>query len=210
MNLSQYIFSRYRQKIFNIILFIVLGQYIYRETQAVEIFRDIKVIDITFFVHNVLFVFLVLFRHEYQDLDKNPVHWGVSILSFFSNLFFFRQGESTGFIYSLANYLNAFAIVLGIITLINLGRSFGVVPAVRVIKTGGLYGFIRHPMYVSDFLFKLPVVLKYFSLYNLFIFAFSIVLYILRAGYEEEILMKNDEYRCYAEKVKYRFIPFIY
>ncbi|MGE5430488.1 MAG: methyltransferase family protein [Syntrophomonadaceae bacterium] len=210
MDSADQVFNKYRQKLFNIILFIILGQYVYREARVVEIFRGMQIIDITFFIHNVLLISFVLFRQEYRDLDTNPLHWGVSIVSFFSNLFFIRQAESAIAVQVLANYINAGAILFGIITILNLGRSFGIVPAVRVIKKGGLYGIIRHPMYVSDFLFKVPVVLKYISVYNIFILALSIYFYILRARYEEEILMKYGEYRSYAEKVKYRFIPFVY
>ncbi|MGE5621195.1 MAG: methyltransferase family protein [archaeon] len=203
-------FNKYRQKIFNVILFIILGQYVYRETRIAEIFRTMQIIDITFFIHNVLLIMFVLFRREYRDLDTSPLHWGVSIVSFFSNLFFLRMSESPQAVQEIADYINAGAIIFGIVTIFNLGRSFGIIPAVRVIKTGGLYGLIRHPMYVSDFLFKVPVVLKYFSVYNFFILALSVYMYILRAGYEEEILMKQGEYRAYADKVKYRFIPFVY
>jgi protein-S-isoprenylcysteine O-methyltransferase Ste14 len=113
-------------------------------------------------------------------------------------------------IVNIAEIINFFAILIGIGALLSLGRSFGIVPAVRKVRTGGLYRIIRHPMFVSDMLFKIPLVLKYLTLYNLIVLAISVALYILRASYEEEILIKTDEYRQYVHNVKYRFIPYLY
>jgi protein-S-isoprenylcysteine O-methyltransferase Ste14 len=204
-------FENHRQLIFNIFLFIIIGQYVYRETELYKIFSEWRFIDITFFIHNIIFLLFILLRKEYIVLDKNILHWAVAVISFFSNLMFIKSNEvqSTAAV-STAEIINFIAIIFGIITLLNLGRSFGIVPAVREVKTGGVYRFIRHPMYVSDFLFKLPLIIKYFSIFNAGVLVISVFLYILRAGYEEKLLLQYEDYREYAEKVKYCFIPLIY
>jgi protein-S-isoprenylcysteine O-methyltransferase Ste14 len=201
---------RHRQTLFNIFLFAVIGQYIARETQVDAIFKNPALIDVTFFIHNLIFLAVILFRREYVQLDSNWLHWLVAILSFFSGLFFVKTSISEMGIVNIAEIINFFAILSGIAALLSLGRSFGIVPAVRKVRTGGLYRIVRHPMFVSDMLFKIPLVLKYLTLYNLIVLAISVALYILRASYEEEILIKKDEYRQYVHKVKYRFIPYLY
>jgi protein-S-isoprenylcysteine O-methyltransferase Ste14 len=202
--------QKHRQMIENIFLVLVLGQYIVRETQIDAVFKNPALIDVTFFIHNVIFMLVIVLRREYVKLDRNWFHWGVSILSFFSGLFFIKSSPIQGSIVTAADVINYIGIVVGIVAFLSLGRSFGIVPAVRKIKTRGLYHIVRHPMFVSDILFKIPVVLKYFTIYNFMIFLISLALYIIRARYEEEILSQTEEYQQYQQRVKYRFIPFVY
>jgi protein-S-isoprenylcysteine O-methyltransferase Ste14 len=153
---------------------------------------------------------VIVVRREYVRLDRNSFRWGVCILSFFSGLFFIKSLPMQESIVAVAEVINSIGIVVGIAAFVSLGRSFGIVPAVRKVKTRGIYRIVRHPMFVSDILFKIPVVLKYFTIYNCVIFLVSLVLYIIRAGYEEEILSQTEEYQQYQREVKYRFIPFVY
>ena len=200
----------HQQMLFNVMLFFVIGQYIVREIQVATVFIKPALIDITFFIHNVIFLAVILVRREYIQLDRNWFHWLISIFSFFSGLFFLKSSSSTGTIIEVADAITIAAIVVGMAALLSLGRSFGIVPAVRKVRTGGLYHIVRHPMFVSDILFKIPLVLKYFTLYNSAIFILSLLLYILRAQYEEELLLHTQEYQHYKNRVKYRFIPYIY
>lgn len=199
-----------RQFIVNVFLVFVLGQYIVRELQVDAIFKNPALIDVTFFIHNLIFMAVILLRREHVQLDKKWLHWLVAMVSFFSGLFFLKSSEGGNGAVRIADAVNFAAIVIGIAALLSLGRSFGIVPAVRSIRTGGLYRVVRHPMFVSDILFKIPLVLKYFTMYNAVVFVASLVLYVLRAGYEEEILSQTREYQRYKRRVQYRFIPYIY
>ncbi len=80
----------------------------------------------------------------------------------------------------------------------------------KVIDTG-LYGLIRHPMYLATLLMFLaiPLVLgSYIGFMIMLIYPLAIV---IRIKNEEEVLDKNLEgYLEYKEKVKYRLIPFIW
>lgn len=75
----------------------------------------------------------------------------------------------------------------------------------------GLYGLIRHPMYLATLLMFLaiPLVLgSYIGFMIMLIYPLAIV---IRIKNEEEVLDKNLEgYLEYKEKVKYRLIPFIW
>jgi len=209
--IKQFLF-KYHQLVINILLFICLVHYVYKETHIYELFKKLDIIDVTFFLHNIIFLTVILIRKEYINIDKDWRHWVVVILSFFSNLFFIKRKEyiHIPLVIKTVGYINALSIIVGILALISLGRSFGIVPAVREIKTDGLYKIIRHPMYLSDILFKTPIVLKYFNLYNVLIYTISVFMYVLRARYEEQLLATYNSYKDYLQKVKFRFIPFIY
>ena len=91
-----------------------------------------------------------------------------------------------------------------------LSRTIEVQENQKVIDTG-LYGIVRHPMYlVTIFLFlAMPLILG--SLYGFFIFLIYPLIIIKRLLNEEKFLKKElDDYTDYMKKVKYRLIPFIW
>ena len=91
-----------------------------------------------------------------------------------------------------------------------LSRTIRVEEGQQVVDTG-LYGVVRHPMYMATILLfmAMPVVLG--SWYALIIFTFYPVIIVIRLKDEEELLEKElPGYREYQQKVKYRLIPFIW
>lgn len=80
----------------------------------------------------------------------------------------------------------------------------------KVIDTG-LYGIVRHPMYMSTvFLFlSMPLVLG--SLISFFIMLFYIPIIAKRINNEEKVLEEGLEgYVDYKKRVRYKVIPFIW
>ncbi len=91
-----------------------------------------------------------------------------------------------------------------------LSRTIEVQEGQKVIDTG-LYGIVRHPMYmVTMWLFvAIPVVLG--SWYALILFIVYPAVIVVRIRGEEELLEAElPGYREYKKKVKYRMIPFIW
>ena len=91
-----------------------------------------------------------------------------------------------------------------------LSRTIEVQRGQKVIDTG-LYGAVRHPMYLATFLMFLPMPLILGSFWGLIPFAFYPVLIVIRILNEEQVLARElDGYTNYMKKVKYRLIPFIW
>jgi len=91
-----------------------------------------------------------------------------------------------------------------------LSRTVEIQENQKVIDTG-LYGFVRHPMYLSSlFLFlSMPLVLG--SLYSFAIFLVYPFVIAKRIKYEEQLLeMELSGYKEYKQKVKYRLLPFVW
>ena len=91
-----------------------------------------------------------------------------------------------------------------------LSRTIEVQENQKVVDTG-LYGVVRHPMYVVViFLFlSMPLILN--SVFSLFVMLSIIPILVKRIKNEEEVLEKElVGYKEYKTKVKYRLIPFIY
>lgn len=80
----------------------------------------------------------------------------------------------------------------------------------RLISTG-VYGFVRHPLYLGGVLMLTGAPLLLGSLVGLAISAIMVAGLIIRINGEEEMLVDGLEgYREYREKVRYRLIPFIW
>lgn len=91
-----------------------------------------------------------------------------------------------------------------------LSRTIKVEEGQTVVDTG-LYGIVRHPMYMATILLFLMMPLILGSWYALIVFAFYPVIIIVRLQDEENLLTRElPGYAAYKEKVKYRILPFIW
>lgn len=91
-----------------------------------------------------------------------------------------------------------------------LSRTVEVQEGQKVISTG-LYGVVRHPMYLATLLMFLPMPLILGSFWGLLPFALYPVVIVIRILNEEAVLTKGlDGYADYKKKVKYRLLPLIW
>ena len=91
-----------------------------------------------------------------------------------------------------------------------LSRTIKVEEGQTVVDTG-LYGVVRHPMYMATLLMFLSMPLILGSLVSFFVFLMYPILIGIRAVNEEKLLEKELKgYKEYKQKVKYRIIPFIW
>ena len=91
-----------------------------------------------------------------------------------------------------------------------LSRTIKVEAGQTVVDTG-LYGIVRHPMYMATVLLFLMIPMVLGSWYALIVFAFYPPIIIVRLKDEEALLTRElAGYAAYRKKVKYRLIPFIW
>lgn len=91
-----------------------------------------------------------------------------------------------------------------------LSRTIKVHEGQKVVSTG-LYGIVRHPMYMATVVMflSIPLVLGSWIAFAVFL-AYPFVIAV-RIKNEEEVLSNELEgYKEYKEKVKYRMIPYIW
>ena len=91
-----------------------------------------------------------------------------------------------------------------------LYRTIEVQEDQKVIDTG-LYGIVRHPMYLATILLFLSMPLILGSIFSFVIFLAYPIIIAKRIKNEETVLEKDLQgYKEYKEKVKYKMIPFIW
>ncbi len=91
-----------------------------------------------------------------------------------------------------------------------LSRTVEVQEGQKVIDTG-LYGIVRHPMYMATFMLFLSMPLVLGSVLSFVIMLLYIPIIAKRIRNEEEVLEEGLEgYAEYKKKVRYKVIPFIW
>lgn len=106
--------------------------------------------------------------------------------------------------------LQMVGLVVQVFGVSSLARSFGIVPANRGIKTGGLYRFVRHPIYSAYLLSNAGFLINQYSLYNALALVVWVFFKLLRIRYEEELLALDPAYAAYMRKTRWRLVPLVY
>lgn len=118
---------------------------------------------------------------------------------------------------------NVVVIIAAVVTLVSYGiyaevmrenaylsRKIEVQQGQKVVDTG-LYGVVRHPMYMATVFMFLSIPIMLGSWYSLLVFLVYPILIAVRIKNEEQILTENLQgYAEYKQKVKYKLIPFVW
>lgn len=153
-------------------------------------------------------VFFYLTRRIPKEVSFNPYDWSIALAGTYA-IVFFRPVPGSHDLF-VGQFLQFGGMVLQIIGMLSLNRSIGMVPANRGIRTGGLYRFVRHPLYLSYTIAFLGFVINQPSYLNICIYVAALLLWILRLLAEERFLLQDEAYRAYAERVRYRMIPGVF
>lgn len=151
-------------------------------------------------IYLAVVVVLLLIWFFAMPLDAGRYHW------------------TTGF----PVWVQIFGGILLLISFFFLYRSFTdnpyLSPTVRIqserkqtVITTGVYGFVRHPMYLGNILMFMGSPMLVGTYYGVLVgIAFSILMFLRIPGEEKMLKEELDGYLEYMKKVKYRVFPFIW
>ena len=103
--------------------------------------------------------------------------------------------------------LVALAAVLSLVSLLFMGRFFGIRPALRGLVTSGPYTFVRHPIYLSYVLADIGYNLQEWSLATVLLVLIGWISLVYRIHAEERLLSQHAEWLGYVHAVRYRILP---
>ncbi len=96
---------------------------------------------------------------------------------------------------------------LSLVSLLTIGRLFGVRPALRGLVTSGPYRFVRHPIYLSYVLADIGYNLQEWNSVTLLLVLVGWVSLVYRIYAEERVLSQHAEWPAYVVLVPYRLFP---
>jgi protein-S-isoprenylcysteine O-methyltransferase Ste14 len=180
----------------------------------------------------VVFITLDLFKHDKKLLERRvsagmiaETRIGQKIIQAFANVFFIGLIVLPGIDHRFhwSNISNSIIILADVFILI----GFTIVHCVfkantftsatieidkeQIVISSGLYGIVRHPMYLGGLIIVvfMPLALgSYWALYS----AFPLIIAIIARLLDEEKYLKKDlkGYEEYCLKVKHHLIPFVW
>jgi protein-S-isoprenylcysteine O-methyltransferase Ste14 len=81
----------------------------------------------------------------------------------------------------------------------------------QTVVSGGVYKFVRHPMYVGGVIMMVGMPLALGSYWGLFFVIPGVVVLVFRILDEEKLLTQQlAGYREYAQRVRYRLLPHLW
>lgn len=156
-------------------------------------------------------VFFIIIFFLYRDFPKRvsyaPKDWVVALGGTWLPMLILPVDGPEIPIFTTFQFIGIFISMAGILSLNN---SFGIVPAVRKIKTGWMYRFVRHPIYFGYAISFSCMVVNNFTIMNLIVLIVVISCDVMRILAEEKILSEDPMYEMYKARVKYRLIPYVW
>ena len=96
---------------------------------------------------------------------------------------------------------------LSLVSLLAMGKLFGIRPALRGLVTSGPYRFVRHPMYLSYILADIGYNLQEWNSVTLLLVLVGWASLVYRIHAEERVLSQHAEWPAYVVLVRYRLFP---
>ncbi|MGH7263671.1 MAG: methyltransferase family protein [Candidatus Rokuibacteriota bacterium] len=161
-------------------------------------------IDLGLLLFFTLLAGLFLIRHPARS---SGARWETTLAVVGTFLPVVALRPASGGLGGLGHGIQVVSLAGTLIALICLGRSFGIAPADRGLRTTGIYGWVRHPLYATELAFYIGYLVANPSWRNFLGLIASTGIQICRLLREERILAG---YASYAAQVRWRLLPYVW
>lgn len=163
-----------------------------------------------FVLEQAWFVVACLTRRPQRAISGRLTTWLVAFGGTFVGVLFRPAGAHPPWGVAAGFGLQLAGLMLCIVSLVALGRSFGLVAADRGVKTRGPYAVVRHPVYASYLLIQFGYLMQAWSLRNIAVFVLATACNVARALAEERLLSSSPAYQAYQSRARWRMIPHLW
>jgi protein-S-isoprenylcysteine O-methyltransferase Ste14 len=154
-----------------------------------------------------LVVVLTIVRRPALQVDRSYAAGALTGLSLVGP-FLIRVSTGPGLVAdAVTAALTGVGLCIEIAGKLTLGRSFGLIPANRGVVVQGPYAFVRHPIYSGYLLTHVAFLMAHPRLWNIVVLVVADSALIVRALYEERVLVGDEAYQAYCQRVAWHLVP---
>jgi protein-S-isoprenylcysteine O-methyltransferase Ste14 len=164
--------------------------------------------SLLFAIVESVFLYMSVTRRPPVELSTFGPAWLFAFVGTFSPLLLYPSSPSVDT--NVGHVVQVAGVLLIGLSIASLGRSFGIVAANRGVVISGMYRWVRHPLYMAYFVNIAGFMINNISLNNVAIVFVLMFAQLARIQYEEKLLERDRAYAQYAERVRWRLIPYIY
>jgi protein-S-isoprenylcysteine O-methyltransferase Ste14 len=157
-------------------------------------------------VQETILAAMFVCRRPSQATSPRVVDWVVGIAGSFAPLLVRPTNDGN----VIGTILQMVGLTIALAALLSLRRSMGIVAANRGVVTGGVYRFVRHPMYLGHIICLAGYFISYTTAYNTAAIVVTYWAIVCRMDAEEKWLRNSIPYRRYMERAKWRLVPCVY
>lgn len=190
----------------NLAGFLVYGTFVYRTAQSFYDTHRISALLVTIFL--LILSYFLIVRPPPKQQNLSLYDWSIAMGGTY--LIMFMRPTGGGHDYILAQAMQILGIVIVIWGAISLNKSFGLVAVNRGIKTGGIYKYIRHPLYAGYLVQFTGYWFQNMTMPNTMVLILWMNFEVLRLFAEEKVLSQDPVYAEYMKKTRWRLIPFVF
>jgi protein-S-isoprenylcysteine O-methyltransferase Ste14 len=151
---------------------------------------------------------LFLVRRSTDQFSRRPLAWVAAAIG--SCAMMLARPGGSGLPQLPCEVAQLLGVLIALVSLAALGRSFGLVAADRGLKTRGPYRLVRHPAYAGYLVCYVAYVAENPAARNVALLLLSTVFQLVRINEEERVLAADSSYASYRRNVKRRLIPRVY
>jgi protein-S-isoprenylcysteine O-methyltransferase Ste14 len=169
-----------------------------------------RLIGAAFLVEQMLVVIAYLVRRPARAVSRRPGDWLLAFGGTFGGVLLRPGGAHPHWGASIGLWIQLLGLLVGVVSFLTLGRSFGFAAADRGLVRRGPYAVVRHPIYGSYLLLQSGYLLQSMSVGNVLVVMFVTGCNVGRALVEDRVLATTAQHAAYRSQVRWRMLPGIW
>jgi len=169
-----------------------------------------RIADWIYVLQHVAVLGIALTRCSPKAQDRSLLSAGAVVVSYgysYAQVIYLRWGPGDSTWPALGLVMVTLAAVLSFASLLALGRSFGIRPALRGLMMRGPYSIVRHPMYLSYMAGDVGYNLQEWNYGTALLTLAGWTSLLYRIYAEERLLARDPGWPRYITLVRYRLVP---